>query len=235
MNIKGKKIIVFGGTSGIGLATIRLLLKLGVAKVTALSRNPKKIKIKNKKLFLEEIDVLDEKKVSAFFKKTGKFDILISTATGGERAIGPFLTMSINGFKNSFDKLWGYANVVKYGAKKINKLGNIVLVSGSPARKSKPGFVAIASTGGAVEQFVRSITLELSPIRINTVSPGVIDTPMSPLKGKARKKFYMNATKDNIIKRPGTAEEVAKGIIFAIENDFITGTTIDVDGGWIQS
>ena len=58
---------------------------------------------------------------------------------------------------------------------------------------------------------------------------------MSPLKGKARKDFYKNATKDNIIKRAGTANEVAKAIIFAIENEFITGTTIDIDGGWILS
>ena len=80
-----------------------------------------------------------------------------------------------------------------------------------------------------------AITHELAPIRINLISPGVIDTPMSPLKGKARKDFYKNSTKDNIIKRAGTANEVAKAIIFAIENEFITGTTIDIDGGWILS
>ena len=169
------------------------------------------------------------KNLKSLFKQIGKYDVLISTATGGERAVGPFLKMNLMGFRNSFDKLWGYANVVRYGSKSLNKNGNIVLVSGSPARKSKPGFVAIASTGGAVEAFVRSITEELAPIRINLVSPGVIDTPMSPLKGKARKEFYKNATKDNIIKRAGTPEEVAKAIIFAVENEFITGTTIDID------
>ena len=55
------------------------------------------------------------------------------------------------------------------------------------------------------------------------------------IKGKARKDFYKNSTKDNIIKRAGTANEVAKAIIFAIENEFITGTTIDIDGGWLIS
>ncbi len=235
MNLKNKKVIVFGGTSGIGSATIKLLLKHNVSKVYAISRNPKKLKIKNKKLFLARVDVLDQKALQILFKKIGKYDVLISTATGGERAIGPFLSMNMEGFRNSFDKLWGYTNVVRFGVKNLDKKGNIVLVSGSPARKSKPGFVAIASTGAAVESFVRAITHELSPIRINLVSPGVIDTPMSPLKGKERINFYKNATKDNIIKRAGTSDEVAKAIIFAIENEFITGTTIDVDGGWILS
>ena len=235
MNITGKKIVVFGGTSGIGLATIKLLLMHKPSKIYAVSRNPKKLKLSNKKIVTEQVNVLDEMTVKSFFNKIGKYDVLISTATGGNRAIGPFLNMKMQGFRDSFDKLWGYANIVHYGAKKLNKKGNIVLVSGSPARKSKPGFVAIASTGGAVEAFVRSITQELAPIRINLVSPGIIDTPMVPLKGKARKDFYVTATANNIIKRPGTPEEVAKALIFAIENEFITGTTIDIDGGWISA
>ena len=233
MNIKGKKIVVFGGTSGIGLSTIKTLLKYNPSKIYAVSRNPDKLKLRDKKIITEQVNVLDEKTVQSFFNKIGKYDVLISTATGGSRAMGPFLNMKMQAFRDSFDKLWGYANVVRYGAKKLNKKGNIVLVSGSPARKSKPGFAAISSTGGAVEAFVRSVTQELAPIRINVVSPGIIDTPMSLLKGKARKDFYASATSNNIIKRAGTSEEVAKALIFAIENEFITGTTIDVDGGWI--
>ena len=235
MKLKNKKIIVFGGTSGIGLETIKLLLQNGASKVYAISRNPKKVKIRKKQLILEKADVLDEASLKALFKRIGKYDVLVSTATGGERAIGPFLSMNMQGYRNSFDKLWGYANVVRYGVKNLSKSGNIVLVSGSPARKPKPGFVAISSAGGAIEAFARAITHELAPIRINLISPGVIDTPMSPLRGKARKDFYKNSTKDNIIKRAGTANEVAKAIIFAIENEFITGTTIDIDGGWILS
>ena len=87
----------------------------------------------------------------------------------------------------------------------------------------------------AVEAFARGIAPEILPKRINIVSPGIIDTPMSPLEGTARDEYYKKATSDNLIKRAGTPDEVAKGIIFAIENEFITGTTIDVDGGCIIS
>ena len=235
MDISNKKALVFGGTSGIGLATSNLLIEKG-AEVIALSRDPEKAKGKHhNKITLEKCDVREVDQLENIFNKYAPYDILVSAATGGTRAAGNFLEMDMDGFRSSFDKLWGYANVVKYGTKKLNKKGNIVLVSGSPARKSKPGFVAISATGGAVEAFVRAITKELAPIRINLVSPGIIDTPMSPLKGAQRKSFFKNATKENIIKRAGTSEEVAKAIIFAIENDFITGTTIDVDGGWILS
>ena len=108
-------------------------------------------------------------------------------------------------------------------------------MSGSPARNCRPGYIALSSVGGAVEAFARGIAKEIKPKRINVVSPGTIDTPMSPLEGTERTNFYQNATKSNLIPRAGTPEEVAQGIIFAIENDFITGTTIDVDGGWLLS
>jgi NAD(P)-dependent dehydrogenase (short-subunit alcohol dehydrogenase family) len=131
--------------------------------------------------------------------------------------------------------MWGYANVVRHGASHVADGGCIVLVSGCPARKIKPGQIAIGAVGGAVEQFVRGVAPELAPIRINTVAPGFIDTPMSPLQGEARTEFYAKATADHLIPRAGHPDEIAHGIIFAVENEFITGTTIDVDGGLLLS
>ena len=234
MNISGKKAIVFGGTSGIGLATTEQLSQLG-ASVIAVSRNPDKLKLVPKNVSLKKLDVLDDKGLEAFFKDEKNFDILVNSATGGPRAIGPFLSMDMNGYKASFDKLWGYTNVVRYGTPYLSSSGSIVLVSGSPARKSKPGQIAISSVGGAVESFARGVAKEIAPKRINVVSPGLIDTPMMPFKGKEREDYYKGATANNIIPRPGNASEVAKAIIFAIEDEFVTGTTIDVDGGWLLS
>jgi NAD(P)-dependent dehydrogenase (short-subunit alcohol dehydrogenase family) len=139
--------------------------------------------------------------------------------------------MDLDGFQGSFRKLWGYVNSVRLGAGHLAEDGCIVLVSGSPARKTHPGMSAIATVGNAVEGFVRAVAPELAPRRINVVSPGVIDTPMFAATGEQRAKFLEQATAGNLIKRAGTAEEVASGILFAIENDFVTGTTIDVDGG----
>ena len=235
MNISGKKIIIFGGTSGIGEAATKIMSDKGAAEIIAISRNPDKMTNVPKNVTLEKIDVLDEEALKSFFKNQGKFDVLINCATGGARAVGPFLKMDLEGYRGSFAKLWGYTNVVRYGTEYLVDNGNIVLVSGSPARKCRPGQIAISSVGGAVEAFARGIAPEIAPKRINIVSPGIIDTPMSPLQGDERNEFYKSATQNNLIPRAGTSEEVAEGIIFAIENEFITGTTIDIDGGWLIS
>jgi len=234
MDISGKKAIVFGGTSGIGLATCQRLIA-GGAEVVAVSRSPDKAGSVADGMRLAAVDARDSVAVEAFFKAEGRIDILISSATGGSRAFGPFLEMDIDSFKGSFDKLWGYSNVVRYGTDTLSADGCIVLVSGTPARKMKPGQVALSAVGGAVEALTRAVAPEIAPKRINVVAPGIVDTPMVALTGDDRKAHYQNVTKSHLIKRPGNPDEIAKAILFAVENEFITGTTIDVDGGWLLS
>ena len=156
MLIDGKKALVFGGTSGIGLACSWQLKRLG-ASVVALSRDPSKAPADAAEAFtLKACNVLDREALAALCAAEAPFDILISAATGGERALGPFLEMGLDGYRGSFDKLWGYANIVQIGAPQLTPTGAIVLVSGTPARKPKPGQVALASVGAAVEQMARS-------------------------------------------------------------------------------
>jgi NAD(P)-dependent dehydrogenase (short-subunit alcohol dehydrogenase family) len=234
MNIAGRKALVFGGTSGIGLATAKQLAATG-ATVVAISRNPEKAGDVPEGVTLERCDVRDHAGLSDLFARHASFDILISAATGGERSFGPFIDMDMEGYQKSFDKLWGYANVVRYGTRHMARDGSIVLVSGAPARRSKPGQVALSSVGAAVEALVRAVAPEIAPRRLNVVSPGSIDTPMVSLHGDERAEFYSKATAKNVIPRAGTSEEVALAILFLIQNDFVTGTTVDVDGGWLIS
>jgi len=234
MNVTGRKAIVFGGTSGIGLATVERLAELG-AEVIAVSRNPKKASNLPAGATARTCNVLDRNALQALFSDCAPFDILVSSATGGGRSFGPFLTMDMDGYQGSFDKLWGYANVVRFGTEHMAKDGTIVLVSGAPARRAKPGQVSLSSVGGAVEALVRAVAPEIAPRRLNVVSPGFIDTPITPFQGKEREQAYAKMTADHLIPRAGTADECAMAIIFMIENEFVTGTTIDVDGGWLLS
>ncbi|MCB1685649.1 MAG: SDR family oxidoreductase [Pseudomonadales bacterium] len=236
MNPNGKRALVLGGTSGIGLAVVQLLAEAG-AQVHAMGRSSSNIETARatigtgRQVSFHSLDVLDRNAMSELFTELAPFDILVNAATGGERATGPFMQMDLDGFTGSFRKLWGYVNSVRLAGEHLTPEGCITLVSGSPARKCRPGMSAISTVGNAVEGFVRAVAGEIAPQRINVVSPGMIDTPMFPASGEQREKFLAQATSGNLIKRAGTAEEVARGILFTIENDFVTGTTVDVDGG----
>lgn len=231
MNLSGKRAVVFGGTSGIGLATTHALVDRG-AEVHAISRNPDLTDADLcGSVVLHACDVCEETAVQRVFDHIGRFDMLISSATGGTRALGPFADMDMGAYQASFAKLWGYTNVVRHGLSYLADDGVIVLVSGSPARKCNPGQIALASVGGAVEAFVRNVAKEIAPIRINALCPGIIDTPIVQKTDADREEHFTRLTAKNLIQRAGHAEECAHGIIFLLENAFVTGSVVDVDGG----
>jgi NAD(P)-dependent dehydrogenase (short-subunit alcohol dehydrogenase family) len=234
MKIADSKALVLGGSSGIGLAAARRLMAAG-AEVIVLGRDGARLEAARAELgagaATRSLDALDRDAMAATFTELAPFDILVNAATGGARAVGPFLEMDLDGFEGSFRKLWGYVNSVRLGAPLLSEHGCIVLVSGSPARKCQPGMAAISTVGNAVEGFARAVAPELAPRRINVVSPGVIDTPMFGPDAERRAQMLSRATSGNLIPRAGDPDEVATAIVFAIENDFVTGTIIDVDGG----
>lgn len=233
MEIENKRAVVFGGSSGIGLAAAQRLAASG-AEVTVVSRNPDRARSSLPAgLRLEACDVRDRSALASLFEGLAPLDILVNAATGGKRPSGPFLEVDLDAYQGAFDKLWGYTNTVRLGAGHMTAEGAIVLVSGAPARRSRANQTALASVGGAVEAFCRAVAIEIAPRRINVVSPGVIDTPMFGPDEAKRESMLSKATSRHLIDRPGTAGEVASAILFVIENDFVTGTTVDVDGGWL--
>ncbi|HIF92787.1 MAG: SDR family oxidoreductase [Myxococcales bacterium] len=238
MEIHGRKAIILGGTSGIGLEAARQLVD-GGAEVVAASRSDANRDTASRTLgpnaVIREVDVLDREGLAALFTEQAPFDILVCAATGGPRALGPFLEMELDGFRGSFAKLWGYTNAVRLGTKLMSDDGTIVLVSGYPARRPSPGASAISTVGNAVEGFARAIASEIAPRRINVVSPGVISTPMFNLEPELRDTFLASATESFAIPRAGQSEEVASAIMFLIQNEYVTGTTVDVDGGALLS
>ena len=237
-NLAGKNVVIIGGTAGIGLAAAQAAAAAG-AMVWAAGRSEGHIesakKIANGSFEVRQADTHDAASLEAIFKEVGTIDHLVSAAVGGERTLKPFLEQTEEQFKAAYDKLWGYGKVVRTGAPYLAEDGAITLVSGSPARKIKPAQSPLSCVGASVENLVRCLAVEMAPIRVNVVSPGTVDTAMFDFMGDEKQDKLKAMTATHLIKRAGTAEEVAQGILFVMQNGFVTGTTVDVDGGRILS
>ncbi|MDC0414294.1 SDR family oxidoreductase [Gammaproteobacteria bacterium] len=236
--LAGKNVVIIGGTAGIGLAAAQAAAAAG-AKVWAAGRSEGHIEtakqISNGGFEVRQADTHDAASLEAIFKEVGTIDHLVSAAVGGERTLKPFLEQTEDQFKAAYDKLWGYAKVVRTGAPYLAEDGAITLVSGSPARKIKPAQSPLSCVGASVENLVRCLAVEMAPVRVNVVSPGTVDTAMFDFMGDEKQEKLQAMTSTHLIKRAGTSDEVAQGILFVMQNSFVTGTTIDVDGGRILS
>jgi NAD(P)-dependent dehydrogenase (short-subunit alcohol dehydrogenase family) len=233
-SLQGKNVVVIGGTSGIGLATALLAADAG-ANVWAAGRSQDHLEkageIAQGKLTLTQLDTHDEEGLKALFESIGTVDHLVSAATGGTRTLAPFVDQTEDQFQAAFGKLWGYAKVARIGAAFVPDTGSITFVSGGPARRFKPNMSALSCVGGAVENMVRCLAVELAPKRVNVVSPGIIDTALFDWMGEEKDERVAAMTKGQLIPRIGKPFEVGSALIFLMQNDYATGSTIDVDGG----
>ena len=237
-SLEGKNVVIIGGTSGIGLAAAVLASEQG-ARVWAGGRTEANLQkareVADGRFEVVQVDTHDPDGLVALFKQVGKIDHLVSAAIGGERKLKPFLEQIGEQFRAAYDKLWGYATVVRVGAPFLAENGSITLVSGSPARKIKPGQSPLSCVSASVENLVRCLAVEMAPIRVKIVSPGTIATGMFDWMGEEKDAKLNAMTAGHLIKRPGESAEVAQGILFVMQNDYVTGTTVDVDGGRILS
>lgn len=233
-DLQGKKVVVIGGTSGIGLATAMEASDLG-AEVWAVGRSLENIEkakaIASDAIHFSQLDVHNTADFDRLFKETGKFDHLVSAATGANRTMKPFMEQTAEQFSEAFDKLWGYTNVVRQGVPQMNSEGSITLVSGVPARKCNPGMSSVSCVGNAVEGLGRALAMELAPIRVNVVAPGIISTGMFDWMGEKKDEMLGGMTKQIPLARAGQPWEVANAILFFMTNTYTTGTCVDVDGG----
>lgn len=236
--LNGKNIVVIGGTSGIGLATAIAAAKLG-GTVWACGRSAEHLEkartATDGQVELVQLDTHDDAAMTRLFTDIGRIDHLVSAATGGTRTLKPFVEQTEAQFQAAFGKLWGYAKVARIGAPFVAKDGSITFVSGAPARRFKPNMSALSCVGGAVENMVRCLAVELSPIRVNVVSPGIIDTALFDWMGNDKPERVAAMTQGQLVRRIGRPEEVASALVYLMLNGYATGTTVDVDGGQLLS
>jgi NAD(P)-dependent dehydrogenase (short-subunit alcohol dehydrogenase family) len=230
-----KRVIILGGSSGLGLATAHAAADEG-AKVVIVSGNQQRIDSALKELPEGTegyaVDLAHEQNIKAFFDTIGNFDHLVYTA-GENLVLNNISETNIEDAHNFFTlRFWGAFAAVKYGAPHINKGGSINLTGGIASPRPGAGWALAASICAAVEGFTRAMAVELAPIRVNQVSPGVIKTNLwNSMSETDRENLYTNVGNSLPLKRVGEAEDIAQAFIYMMKQQFGTGQVITVDGG----
>ena len=234
--LKGKHVVVIGGSAGIGKAVAIGAARAG-ARVTIGSRSGERVRATVAEIGGASqgavVDQTDANSLRSFFAGAGEIDHLV--LAGSEVKPGAFRTLSIADAQASMhSKFWGQYAAVK--AAKLSPQGSVVLFSGAASRKVKVGVPALSAINAAVEALGKALAVELAPIRVNVISPGIIDTDLwAGIPRDARAATLKKMTAGNPVPRAGTAEEVAAVVLAMLASTFMTGAVIDVDGGDLLS
>jgi NAD(P)-dependent dehydrogenase (short-subunit alcohol dehydrogenase family) len=241
--LQGQKIVVFGGGSGVGLASAKLLASHG-AEVVVTGRSADKLAAATQgsgsaggSITARVVDGRDVAALKAFFTELGAFDHLVLTAGQTTRG-GSFLDhLTDASFRETFDgKFWVQVNAAHQGARFVRLGGSITFTSGGASRRAIPGMANIAATNGALDALVPVLALELAPTRVNSISPGTLRTSYwTGVPADQLEQVFGRMAKALPAGRVGTAEDVANAVLFLVTTSFVTGTVLAVDGGLPQA
>jgi NAD(P)-dependent dehydrogenase (short-subunit alcohol dehydrogenase family) len=234
MSLAGKTVVVIGGSSGMGLATAKAAFSEG-ANVVITGRSPERLDAARKELGSTvravAADAADEMAMRAVFSELPRVDHAFVTAA--DLLYSPTVTADTATLRAAIDaRFWGAFFTAKYAAPKMPPDGSITFLTGVAGRKPLPGGAVIGASCSAVESLGRGLALELAPIRVNTVAPGLIDTPLhTRMTGKSASERFPDVAKRLPVRRMGQPEDVAAAVLFLMNNPFVTGITLTIDGG----
>lgn len=231
----GAKIFIVGGGSGIGAAIARMAVARG-AKVALAGRSTDKLKdvangLGDAVLGLYSLDLGDQAQVEAALAEHGPYDHIVTTAA--DLTFAPFTALTdaqINGMLAS--KFWGPINLARAADKHLSPQGSVLYFSGLAAYRQGPGSSIVGAVNMALESLVAALAIELKPKRFNAISPGVVDSPTwAGMSDSERTAFFAQISAGLPVGRVGKVEDEAQAALSVLENGFINGTVINVDGG----
>jgi NAD(P)-dependent dehydrogenase (short-subunit alcohol dehydrogenase family) len=233
--LRNKRVVILGGSSGIGLAVAQQVVEHGAELVVASSntqRVQQAITSLGGKAQGHTLNLLDETAIQTFFQKLGDFDHLVFTA-GDTLQLGELAVADLKKARQAFElRYWAALASVKYGTPHIRAGGSIVLTTGIAGQRPRKGWVIGASVCGTVEALTRALAVELAPIRVNAVSPGVVRTNLwQNMQEHEREGMYESVGKTLLVGRVGEASDIARAYLFLMQEGFSTGQIVVVDGG----
>ena len=234
MSITGQRIVVVGGTSGIGRAVAELAVARGASTVVV-GRDPDRTARTAAELGSGSVgvacDITDPEAVTTLADAVGELDHLVLSAAA--LTYGPFLELPVQDARAVLDtKFWGYYLTVRALAPRLSEQGSITLFSGVAAVRPAVGTAVVTAVNAAVEGLTRSLAVELAPRRVNAVSPGVVDTPgWAHLSEQDRAQLFDQLARSLPVGRVGRPADVAEAVLELAANGFSTGEVRTVDGG----
>lgn len=235
--LKGKQIVLLGGTSGFGLATALAAADQG-ASVIVVSSSQQRVDSALAILPAGSqgytANLADEQQVAGLFNKIGEFDHLVFSA-GETLKLNELSTVKMDDAKQFFElRFWGAYMAAKYGSPFIREGGSITLTNGTIGLRPWKGWTVASSITGAIESLTRALAVELAPIRVNAVCAGMVRTDLWGNMTEAdRELMFDNVGGKLLTGKIGEASEVAEAYLYLMRGNYTTGQTIVVDGGGV--
>ena len=230
MSLDGRRVVVVGGTSGMGLATARLVAQLG-ARVVAAGRRPLEEREPLEGVEQARVDTTEEASVQALFDEVGELDHLFVSSSPGSP--GPLLEQDLADARTFIDgKLLGSWMCARYAAPRMRAGGSITFVTGCAVLRPPRHAAMVVAAFAAVEALSRALALELGPLRVNTIRPGYTDSEMwSRLPPGERERLRQAVAATVPAGRMGTPEDIAHAAVFLMTSRQTTGAVLEVSGG----
>jgi NAD(P)-dependent dehydrogenase (short-subunit alcohol dehydrogenase family) len=236
VSFDGQRVIIVGGSAGIGEAAARAFAAAG-AQVTITGRAKARLDAAAARIGYPvraaEFDATDETAVAGFFETAGSFDHLVLAASPGAVGSGPFASLGEADLRQAFDgKFFAHVKVLQAARPRLRADGSVTIVSAVSARAAYPGAAGLAAVNGALEAMVPTLAVELAPLRVNAVSPGIIDTHWwDGLPEEERAGFFAAVAAASPAGRVGMPGDVASAIVYLAGAGFVTGTVLECAGG----
>ncbi len=234
---KTSRVVVLGGTSGIGLAIAKAAAAAG-ASVAVASRNPASVESALAELpdgsAGRAVDASSAEELAAFFDFLGDFDHFAYTAAG-PLVPTPLAEYTAEAGRAFFElRLVVALNAIRLAVPHIRPGGSITMTSGTAAFRGAAGWVLGSAASGAIVSAARALAVELAPIRVNVVAPGVVRSPLwSQIPEADREAMYNNTGSGLPLGRVAEVEDIAKAYLQLMDQDYATGTVAVIDGGMI--
>ncbi|HTJ95398.1 MAG TPA: SDR family oxidoreductase [Pararobbsia sp.] len=234
--LKNTRVVVIGGTSGIGYAVAEAAAAAG-ALVTVVSSSQERVDAACRSLnnvHGEVVDTTRPDQIAALFAKVGTFDHLVYTA-GEALLLDTIDALDIDAARRAFEiRYWGALTAVKHASRHLRNSGSITLTSGVASQRPLAGWSIAASILGALESLTRALAVELAPLRVNAVSSGVLRTPMwNNMSETDRHALYEQIAEKMPVKRVGEASDSAKAYLYLMTQTYGTGQIVVADGGHV--